>query len=456
MQTINEKILWDGALSKIELEVSKANFITWFKNTNIKKYEDGTIYLGVPNPFVRDWLQNKYHNSILKALREMLEGLRNIEYVIYKPPVDVESGANHSSPSNANQTNQLEFSEIYIDKADNLNPKYSFDNFVVGPFNELAYAAAQAVINNPGVSYNPFFVYGGTGLGKTHLVQSVGNHFKKIDKNKKVYYLSTEKFAQELVDAIRSNKVNIFKEKYRKFDVLIMDDIQFLSGKEKCQEELFYLFNSLYDNNRQIIFSSDKPPKQIPDIEDRLKSRFEGGMIADIANPDYESRLAILKTKIKKANIEPSEEVVEYIASVIQNNIRELEGILNMIVVQSTLKKRDLSMNEVKLLIKNSIKPQKTISINDVIKTIATFYNIGESELYEKTRKKEVVLPRQIVMYVLREEFNASYPYIGKRLGNRDHTTCIHAYEKIKLDLLTNIVLQQELEQIKTILYGGV
>lgn len=456
MQTINEKILWDTALSKIELEISKANFITWFKNTNIKKYEDGTIYLGVPNPFVRDWLQNKYHNSILKALREMIGGLRNIEYIIYKPPIDTEASVAHDLSGSGTQINQLEFSEIYIDKADNLNPKYNFDNFVVGPFNELAYAAAQAVINNPGISYNPLFVYGGTGLGKTHLVQSVGNHFKKIDKNKKVFYLSTEKFAQELVDAIRANRVNIFKEKYRKFDVLIMDDIQFLSGKEKCQEELFYLFNSLYDNNRQIIFSSDKPPKQIPDIEDRLKSRFEGGMIADIANPDYESRLAILKTKINKANIEPSEEIVEYIASVIQNNIRELEGILNMIVVQSSLKKRDLSMNEVKLLIKNSIKPQKTISINDVIKTIATFYNISESELYEKTRKKEIVLPRQIVMYVLREEFNASYPYIGKRLGNRDHTTCIHAYEKIKVDLLTNTVLQQELEQIKTILYGNV
>ena len=233
-----------------------------------------------------------------------------------------------------------------------------------------------------------------------------------------------------------------------------MDDIQFLSGKEKTQEEVFHLFNTLYDNNKQIIFSSDKAPKQIPGIEERLKSRFEGGMIADISAPEYESRLAILKAKATQHNMATPEEVIEYVASVVQNNIRELEGVLNLVAIQTQLKKRDLTIGEVKILIKNNIKPQKAISINDVIKTIANFYNIDERELYQKTRKKEVVKPRQIVMYLLREDFNTSYPYIGQKLGGRDHTTVIHAYEKIKGDLLRDNLLSQELEQIKTLLYG--
>ena len=233
-----------------------------------------------------------------------------------------------------------------------------------------------------------------------------------------------------------------------------MDDIQFLSQKEKTQEELFHLFNTLYDNNKQIVFSSDKAPKYIPGIEERLKSRFEGGMMADISVPEYESRLTILNEKMRINNISLPEEVIEYIASVVQNNIRELEGVFNSVVCQTQLKKRNLSLPEVKILIKNSIKPPKSITINDVIKTIANFYNIEETELYEKTRKKEVVKPRQVVMYILREDFNTSYPYIGQKMGGRDHTTVIHAYEKIKRDLAVDSVLAQELEQIKTLLYG--
>jgi len=449
--TIDHKKLWDETLSHIELDVSKANFITWFKNTAIHKLDAGVVYLAVPNTFVRDWLQNKYHSSILRALRSNMEAVRCVEYIIHKGP-QVE--APRQDPKQP--TSQMEMVELYVDREDNLNPKYTFDNFVVGSFNELAYAASQAVIKNPGISYNPLFIYGGTGLGKTHLIQSIGNYFKKVDRLKKIHYLSAERFTIECVDAIRNNKAHIFKEKYRKYDVLIMDDIQFLSGKEKTQEEVFHLFNTLYDNNKQIIFSSDKAPKQIQGIEERLKSRFEGGMIADISIPEYESRLAILKNKARIHNIVAPEEIIEYIASVIQNNIRELEGVLNLVVVQTQLRKRDLTITDVKQLIKNNIKPQKSISINDVIKTIASFYNIDEKELYQKTRKKEVVKPRQVIMYILREDFNTSYPYIGQKLGGRDHTTVIHAYEKIKGDLTRDNLLSQELEQIKSILYGGI
>ncbi|HEY4483535.1 MAG: hypothetical protein A3I39_00925 [Candidatus Yanofskybacteria bacterium RIFCSPLOWO2_02_FULL_47_9b] len=456
MLATDSKTLWDTTLSHIELGVSKANFITWFKNTAIHKLDGGVVYLTVPNPFVRDWLQNKYHSLILKILRENLEGVRCVEYVINKHSVE-RATTDRPASASVSMSGQLDLGDnMYINREDNLNPKYTFDSFVVGAFNELAYAASQAVIKNPGISYNPLFIYGGTGLGKTHLIQSVGNHFKRLDKNKKVYYLSSEKFVVEYTDAVRSGKANIFKDKYRKYDVLIMDDIQFLAGKDKSQEEVFHLFNTLYDNNKQIIFSSDKPPKQISGIEDRLKSRFEGGMIADISIPDYESRLSILKAKARDSEINPPEEILEYVASVIQSNIRELEGILNLVIVQSQLKKRDLGVTELKLLIKNSLKPQKTVSINEVIKTIANFYNIDERELYQKTRKKEVVKPRQVVMYILREDFNTSYPYIGQKLGGRDHTTVIHAYEKIKGDLTRDNLLSQEVEQIKTLLYGGV
>jgi len=445
--------IWNNTLNEIELEVSKANFLTWFKNTGISKYDKETVYVAVPNTFVKEWLQNKYHTHILKALRSNVQTLRSVEYVINKGG-SKENKSTKQSENTKSPSSQLEIQEVYINKEDGLNSKYNFENFVVGPFNELAHAAAQAVVKNPGITYNPLFIYGPTGVGKTHLIQSIGNYFKKIDSNKKVHYLSSEKFTIECVDAIRNNKGNIFKEKYRKYDILIMDDVQFLSGKDKTQEELFHLFNTLYDNNKQIIFSSDKAPKHIPDIEERLKSRFEGGMIADISSPEYESRLAILKSKLSESEVGIPEEIVEYIASVVQQNIRELEGVFNSVTCQTDLKKRNLTIQEVKTLIKNSIKPPKSITIDDVITTIADFYNVPEQELYEKTRKKEIVKPRQVVMYLLREDFNTSYPYIGQKMGGRDHTTVIHAYEKIKRDLEKDSILSQEMEQIKSLLYN--
>jgi len=453
-KTVNTEALWNTTLAEIELEVSKANFITWFKNTSITRCDNDIIFLSVPNTFVKDWLANKYHKFILSALRKNHDRVRGVEYTISKEPSTDSRKTQTTLEKETSFQDQLGMSELYVDSTDNLNPRYSFDNFIVGSFNELAHAASQAVVKNPGINYNPLFIYGSTGLGKTHLIQSIGNYFKKGGANKRVHYLTSEKFTLDYVDSIRNNKTNLFKEKYRKYDVLIMDDVQFLSGKDKTQEELFHLFNTLYDNNKQIVFSSDKPPKQISGLEERLKSRFEGGMVADIGTPDYESRLAILRSKLRAQNMTPPEEVVEYIASIIQNNIRELEGALNAVVIQTRVKKSTLTLPEVKILIKNCIKPQKTISINDVIKIIADFYTINEKSLYEKTRKKEVVRPRQVAMYILREDFNTSYPYIGQKLGGRDHTTVIHAYEKIKRDLKQDSLLSQEIEQIKLLLYN--
>lgn len=442
--------LWEKALVEIELSVSKANFSTWFKNTAISKKEGGAIILSVPNAFVKDWLSNKFHKHILRALRNIAPDVRGIEYSVARvAPADRGQEKQAEPPV---YSEQLRMNELDTNHETGLNPRYVFNSFIVGPFNELAHSAAQAVIKNPGVSYNPLFIYAGTGLGKTHLIQAIGNQIKKSDPGKSVYYLTSEKFTLDYIESVQNNKMYFFKEKYRKYDYLIMDDIQFVAGKERTQEELFHLFNNLYNNNKQIIFSSDKAPKYINSIESRLRSRFEGGMIVDISHPDFESRLAILKSKLKELEFAPSDEVVEYIASVIQDSIRELEGALNSIICQSQLKKRNLNIQEIKTLIKNNIRPKRTVSVKDVIKTVAQFYNIEERSLYEKTRRKEIVKPRQVIMYILREDFNTSYPYIGQKLGGRDHTTVIHAYEKIKRDLRGDSLLGQEIDQIKLLL----
>ena len=451
---VDNKQLWEGALAQIELNISKANFGTWFKNTYIYKQEEGTIYLSTPNTFVKDWLKTKYHKFILKALRDIALDVRNLEYVIIRRD-DKHKTAENSTNQTPSSTADLGLNELYINKESNLNPKYTFDSFIVGPFNEVAFAASQAVIKNPGMNYNPLYIYGPTGVGKTHLLQAIGNHLTRLNSNKRVFYTTSENFTVDCVNAILNNKVNLFKEKYRKYDLIIMDDIQFFSNKEKTQEELFHLFNHFYENNKQIIFSSDQPPKYIEHLEERLRSRFEGGMIIDISKPDFESRLAILQAKAKYLNQPVAGEVLEYIASVIQDSIRELEGTLKSIVVQTQAKKKDLSLAEVKNILKNNIKPTKSVSFKDVIKIIADYYNIEEKFLYEKTRRKEVVKPRQIIMYILREDFNTSYPFIGQKLGGRDHTTVIHAYEKIKKDIVINSLLSQEVEQIRSQLYSN-
>ncbi|HEY4511539.1 MAG TPA: chromosomal replication initiator protein DnaA [Candidatus Paceibacterota bacterium] len=440
--------LWENILAEIELTVSKANFSTWFKDTYILREEEGTVYLGVPNAFAKDWLQSKYHNAILKSLRTLSEHIRALEYTICK-----DDGRRRDTEHNRSQipsmNRELPLSDYYINKEDNLNPKYTFDSFIVGGFNELAHAAAQAVVKKPGGIYNPFFIYGHTGHGKTHLIQAIGNQIKTLHPGKKVYYMPSEKFAVDFINSVQTQKVNQFKEKYRKYDCLIMDDIQFFSNTEKTQEELFHLFNNFYDSNKQIVFSSDKHPNYIPNLEERLKSRFGAGMIVDIPAPDQESRGQIIKAKAEQNNFTLSQETVDYLASSVDSNIRELEGVINSIICQSQLKGKELSVLEIKNLIKNSVKPKKSVSVKDVIKTIANFYNIEEDSIYDKTRRKEVVKPRQLIMYILREDFNISYPSIGDKLGGRDHTTVIHSCGKIKDELRVNNVLVQELSQIR-------
>jgi len=444
------KNLWTNTLLEVELHVSKANFSTWFKNTDIVKEEGGIVFVGVPNEFVKDWIFNKYHKFILQKMRDTSEFVRGVEYVVVKnigekPKIVI------ADFSKSPLLRELPLADLYINKEDNLNPRYTFDSFVIGSFNELAYSAAQAVLEKPGMAYNPLFIYGRTGLGKTHLIQSVGNTLKTKFNNRKVFYTTSEKFSVDFVTSMQANKIPAFKEKYRKYDVLIVDDVQFLSNKDKTQEELFHLFNAFYDNNKQIIFSSDVHPNFIPNLEERLKSRFGAGMTVDVGQPEYESRLSILSAKAKENNFYPPEEVMQYIASLIQGNIRELEGALNLIICHTKLKNKDLSLYEIKNLLKNNIKPKKNMAVKDVVKIIADFYNIEEASVYEKTRRKDVVKPRQVAMYILREEFDISYPSIGQKMGGRDHTTVIHSCEKIKKEIKTDNSLLQELEQIKAL-----
>jgi chromosomal replication initiator protein len=442
--------MWQTALIEIETAVSQANFSTWFKDTKIIREEGGVVYLGVPNSFTQEWLLKKFHNSILRILRQTNEQVRALEYIIEKD-TSSKSEAAKKKPAMA-PTISMPLQDFYINKDDNLNPRYTFESYVVGPFNELAHAASQTVVKTPGQAYNPLFIYGNPGLGKTHLIQAVGNQIKKLHPNKKIYYLTSERFCTEFFSSLQENKANQFKEKYRKYDIVIMDDVQFFSGKEKFQEELFHFFNTFKDTGRQLVFSSDRHPNVIPGLEDRLRSRFNTGMVVDIPVPDSESRAAIVRTKCHIHNITLPNDIVDHIASAIEDNIREIEGVVNIVSCQAQLKNRELTLNEVKSILKNNTKPKKMASVKDIVKVVSDFYNVDEESIYNKTRRKEVVRPRQMIMYILREDFGISFPSIGEKLGGRDHTTVIHSYEKVKEELKKDAVLSQEVAQLRAMI----
>ena len=312
---LNKESLWKKALIEVESLISKTNFVTWFQNTSINDTKNGTVFLNVPNSFTREWIKNKYDKFIVGALRKIDPSIKTIEYVIYSQPINVtkkEFLKNRPLAQRTEETPQMEFNEFHETK-DSLNPRYTFDNFIVGSFNELSHAAAIAITKNPGLLYNPLFIYGGVGLGKTHLLQAVGNKVKEQQPGINIKYTTSERFANDIVQSLQNNTTYQFKKKYKKYDFLIMDDVQFFAGKTKTREEFFHIFNVLYENNKQIVFSSDRPPKSIPDLEERLRSRFEGGMMADISEPEYESRAAILKSKIKTKNIDLSDEIIIYL-----------------------------------------------------------------------------------------------------------------------------------------------
>jgi len=448
--------LWQAVMGELELSISKASFTTWFKNTSIISINQEEVTIGVPNGFAREWLENKYHKFILTAIQKTCP---QIKKVVYKISGDFKS-PEKSTPSNTKREEPSFNSPINNSGEEasdsDLNPRYTFNSFVVASNNELAHAACSAVSKKPGVVYNPLFIYGGVGLGKTHLLQSIGNELLKNDPTKKIKYASSEKFTNELIGAISLKNTKPFKDLYRKIDVLIIDDIQFLAGKTKTQEEFFYTFNTLYEKNKQVVISSDRPPKAIPALEERLRSRFEGGMIADIGFPEYETRLAILKAKLKEKNFEMPEESLNYVALHIQKNIRELEGALNRVIAICELNNSYPDIEKTTEILSQIISQpiKKATTPKDILRNVSSFYGVSLEDLKSRSRKNEIVKPRQIAMYLMRSEIKSSFPSIGSWLGGRDHTTAMHAHDKISKEIENDKIIEQEIHLIIEKIYN--
>ena len=460
---LSDDELWKTALGEIELAVSRANFTTWFKNTNLERQEEGMVTVYAPNIFTREWLENKYHTVILESLRRADTSVQGVRYEVAKPSsmttrplggATVMITKRVGSPPVREGRHQPDATTDIYDAESNLNARYTFESFVVGASSELAYAACQAVGRQPGATYNPLFIYGGVGLGKTHLLQATGNAILR-QHGRRVKYLTSEKFMHEMISAISLRATHEFKTKYRAIDVLIIDDIQFLAGKEKTQEEFFHTFNELYEFNKQIIISSDRPPKAIPTLEERLRSRFEGGMIADIGAPDLETRVAILEAKCAQRRLPVPREVLQHIATHVTSNIRELEGALNRVIAASQLNGSPASLESAQSILASVFEQPKRRVVHSerIIETVSGYYRIPVEDLTGKSRRKEIVKPRQVVMYLLRKDHGSSFPTIGATLGGRDHTTAIHACEKIEKELEQDEALREDLTLIRQKLY---
>lgn len=432
----SEKI-WQNVLGQLELLISRANFTTWFKNTFLAEHDQQQVVVGVPNSFTKVWLEKKYHENITKALESILS-INNLQVIYRVENRDIVSNVSQKNTNIIKDNpgpvhNQTVTTTSKSLNKFGLNAGYNFNNFIVGPGNELAQAASLACAQKPGETYNPLFIYGGVGLGKTHLVQAVGNYILAKNPQKKILYINSEKFTNDFIFAIKSGRTDKFKEIYRNVDVLLIDDIQFIAGKEQTQEEFFHTFNALHQNNKQIVISSDRPPKAIAGIENRLISRFEWGMIADISFPDLETRVAILETKCQQRNYNLANEIVHLVAENIQENIRELEGALNRIIAFHQLNNTKPSLESVRALLSGiSANPKKAgLTNKKLLKIVADFFGISLEELLGSSRKKELVVPRQIAMFLMREQLKSSFPNIGQETGGRDHTTAMHACLKI-------------------------
>ncbi|MCK4968687.1 MAG: chromosomal replication initiator protein DnaA [Candidatus Aenigmarchaeota archaeon] len=453
---MNAKEIWQAVLGELEVSLSKANFTTWFKNTFIISINDdlSEIVIGVPNNFTKRWLEEKYHKEILKALQRITDD--KVKKVMYQvgTPKSIEQTIQKMTIIPAIKLPKLPTLQP-VKRGFKLNKKYILANFIVGQGNELAYAASQAVVSYPGKKYNPLFIYGDVGLGKTHLLQAIAWSVSMKRKKYKVLYTTAEKFTNEFIEAIRNGKIEQFKNIYRDLDFLLIDDVQFFTGKVSTQGEFFHTYEALYQKNKQIVLASDRPPQAIAALEKRLVSRFHGGMMVNITQPNLETRMAILISRAQEKRFIVSKEIIRYIAENVTSNVRELEGTLNRIIAYFELSHRELTLELVKQILSSMATTQnkKLISSKELLNQVAKFYDIKVSDLTGKSRKKEIVVPRQIAMYLLREELDLSFPMIGHNFGGRDHTTVIHAYKKIKNKLQVGGRIKQEIELIKDKLY---
>ncbi|HEV8229456.1 MAG TPA: chromosomal replication initiator protein DnaA [Candidatus Limnocylindria bacterium] len=456
---MNLKQLWHATLGELQLSLTKANYDTWFKDTAIVSEEDDVYCVGVPNAFAREWLENKYRQQVRDALRHLLGRTVDVRFVTltaasirYDKPLSGSSGAAGGSPAAAvpaQERREVSASAL-------LNARYTFSTFVVGSNNRLAHAAALSVAERPGHSYNPLFIYGGSGLGKTHLMHAIGHAVISRHPKKRVAYATSEKFTNEFINSIRGQKSEEFRERYRRIDVLLIDDIQFLTGKEGTQEEFFHTFNAIHEEGKQIVLSSDRPPKAIERLEDRLRSRFEWGLIADISTPDLETRIAILRAKAEAQSVAVPPPVIDFLAQRIVSNIRELEGALTRIVAYATLNAIPVTTQLAQEILQNILynPRQKTLSPERIVETVARYYGVPAEQLRGKQRDKQVVLPRQIAMYLMREETEAPLLRIGEALGGRDHSTILHGCEKIEREMAENDDFRRDVGALRELLYS--
>ena len=444
--------MWQSTLGEMEVQLTKAHFATWLKNSRPINKKDDTLFVSLPSNFAKTWVEEKYQKNIIGIVRNMDMSVKKIEFVVGNKNIPLDK-----TPSDAKEVSNTPGGELDFNRTDpdtGLNPKYTLSSFVVGPSNELAFAAATAITDEIGKKYNPFFIYGGVGLGKTHLIQAIGNEIMAKYKGRvKPKYVSSEQFTRDIVWGIRNDRIESVKKKYRDVDVLIIDDIQFIGGKEKTEEEFFHTFNALYENNKQIIISSDRPPQSLPTLEERLRSRFEGGLIADVSYPEYEMRVAIIRSKLQEMNRRLSDEVIDLIAKRLRKNIRELEGVLKKIIFYEERKQTEISVKAAEEIIEKVTQNlSKRVNDAQILKSVAEFFNIAVEDIVSHNRRKEIVEPRQIAIYLLRDISELSYPYIGEKLG-RDHTTAIHSYEKINREISRNPALNQKILTIKEMIY---
>ncbi|PLS81062.1 chromosomal replication initiator protein DnaA [Candidatus Saccharibacteria bacterium] len=457
--------LWQTVLGEIELTVSRASFVTWFKNTELLECDDTTVTIGVPNIFAKQQLEVKFNKQITETLHKNGIAAHRVTYIINSANKKRSPSSTSSTKSvidaidprpmvAARETASSSPTRTTSGPSNGLNPRYTFDTFIVGSSNELAYSACQAVAVHPGVKYNPLFIYGGVGLGKTHLIQAVGNGVIANNPESRILYISSETFVNEFLDSIRFKKQG-FADRYRNVDVLIIDDMQFIAGKEKTQEEFFHTFNALHQANKQIIISSDKPPKSIPTLEDRLRSRFEWGMTIDIQMPDFETRCAILQTKANQSQINLNRETVEYLAENVKTNVRELEGALNQLLAFCEMRGIEPNATVAAGLIGNvrATRPHH-ITAKHIIQKTAQHFQVDTAEILSPKRDKHIVVPRQIAMYLLRSELHLSFPKIAQELGRKDHTTAIHSIEKIEKALKLDYIIRQQVTEIQEKLYA--
>ncbi|WHY67138.1 chromosomal replication initiator protein DnaA [Neobacillus sp. SuZ13] len=440
--------LWHAALANIEKKISKPSFDTWLKSTKAHSLQGDLLIITAPNEFARDWLEERYSQLIAGILYEITGEELSVKFIIPQNQKEAENDVQLPPKKVKKDDDHGEFPQGI------LNQKYTFDTFVIGSGNRFAHAASLAVAEAPAKAYNPLFIYGGVGLGKTHLMHAIGHYVLDHNPAAKVVYLSSEKFTNEFINSIRDNKAENFRNKYRNVDILLIDDIQFLAGKESTQEEFFHTFNALHEESKQIIISSDRPPREIPTLEDRLRSRFEWGLITDITPPDLETRIAILRKKAKAEGLDIPNEVMLYIANQIDSNIRELEGALIRVVAYSSLINKDINADLAAEALKDIIpssKP-KVITILDIQKTVGELFSIKLEDFKAKKRTKSLAFPRQIAMYLSRELTDYSLPKIGEEFGGRDHTTVIHAHEKISKLLQTDAQLQRQMKELHELL----